>query len=419
MGENFFSSAAIEARHRQGPLGAHLDFFISWMLEHGYSHRTILSNIECVTKFGKYLEQRGLFSINQLKGEEGQRLLGAYRQYCKSRRHWDTNSGIRLYMRILEDSGVLSNLISRSSSWSCHTEQYVDFLISQRGLSERTIYRHVYWTEKFLCFLGYQKRTPSLPTFDIADVDKFIEQEGSRLQRSTQQSLAGVLRSFLRFLYQSEKLNTDLSCLITSPRLYKLASLPSALNQDEVQEIIDSVDRSTRVGLQHYGILLLLTTYGLRAGEVAKLKLEDIDWRKETIHISQGKTGQDLWLPLTPKVGKAIIQYLKQARPRSKYRELFLLTKAPWTPLTRQNIGYVVNRHIQLAGLSPPRRGSHLLRHSFATNLIRRGARLKEIGDILGHRDPNSTYRYTKTAVENLREVALEVPEEVKTWKNN
>ena len=151
MGENFFSSPAIEARHRNGPLGAHLDFFISWMQEHGYSHRTILSNIESVTKFGEYLEQRDFSSIKQLEGEEGQILLGTYRQYCKANRHWDTNSGIRLYIRVLEDSGVLINSTSRSSSLSCHTEQYVDFLSNQRGLSEISIHRHIYWTEKFLC----------------------------------------------------------------------------------------------------------------------------------------------------------------------------------------------------------------------------------------------------------------------------
>lgn len=417
MRENFFSSPAMEARHCKGPLGAHMNAFIRWMQRHGYSHRTVLTNIECVTKFGKYFEQKGFSSIKKLEGEEGQRLLGAYRQYCKTKRHWDKNSGIRLYIGVLEDCGVLRNPKARNSSLFCHTEQYVNFLIRQRGLSEKTIYRHIYWAEKFLCFLGCQLETSSLPIFNIVDVDKFIEKEGVRLQRSTQHSLAGVLRSFLRFLYLSCKLNIDLSCLVTSPRLYKFASLPSVLDPGEVQKILDSVDRSKKAGLQQYGILILLTTYGLRAGEVANLKLEDIDWRNETIHIAPGKTGQDLWLPLTYQVGKAIVQYLKRARPTSKYREIFLLTKAPWTPIKRQNIGYVVNKHIQLAGLSPPRRGPHLLRHSFATNLIRRGVRLKEIGDLLGHRNPESTYLYTKTAVENLRDVALEVPGEVKIWK--
>ena len=172
-----------------------------------------------------------------------------------------------------------------------------------------------------------------------------------------------------------------------------------------------SVDLSTKAGPQHYAILQLLTTYGLRAGEIAQLRLDNIDWRKETIHIAPGKTGKDLWLPLTAGVGKAILRYLKDRRPPSKYREIFLLTCAPWTPLKSGNIGYVVNRHIKLAGLNLPRGGPHLLRHSFATRLVRAGASLKEIGDLLGHRDPESTHTYTKTATERLREVALEMPE--------
>lgn len=183
------------------------------------------------------------------------------------------------------------------------------------------------------------------------------------------------------------------------------------LTWSEVQKILDSVDRSVKTGLQHYAVLILLATYGLRAGEVTHLKLEDINWREDTIHIPSRKMGKDLWLPLTPQVGKAILEYLKHGRPPSKYHNVFLLTRAPWTPLDRNNIAYVVNRHIQLAGLKPPRHGAHLLRHSFATHLIRAGVPLKHIGDMLGHRNPESTHIYTKTATEQLRQVALEVPE--------
>jgi len=190
-----------------------------------------------------------------------------------------------------------------------------------------------------------------------------------------------------------------------------MESLPRVLNWDEVKKILHSVDLSLKIGLQHYAILILLTTYGLRAGEVAQIKLDDINWRKETIHISQKKSGRDLWLPLTPQVGKAILNYLKRGRPPSKHREIFLLTCAPWNPLTSSNIAYVVRRHIKLAELDAPHRGPHIIRHSFATHLIREGVPLKEIGDMLGHRSPESTHIYTKTATENLREVALEVPE--------
>ena len=317
----------------------------------------------------------------------------------------------------LEEAGVLRNSDSSNSSLFYETQRYIDFLESQRGLCEGSIGNHTRWAEKFLEFLGCQKGISSLPTFEISDVDRFVEQEAVLLRRASQQTLTRVLRSFLRFLYQSGKLTSDLSYLVTNPRHYKLETLPRVLDWDEVQKVLGSVDRSTKTGRQHYAILALLTAYGLRAGEVARLKLEDIDWRKETIYIAPGKTGQDLRLPLIPQVGKAILAYLKRGRPSSKYREIFLLTKAPWTPFDRHNISYVVDRHIQLAGLSPSRRGSHLLRHSFATNLIRKGVRLKEIGDILGHRNSESTHLYTKTAVENLREVALEVPEEVKSWE--
>lgn len=187
--------------------------------------------------------------------------------------------------------------------------------------------------------------------------------------------------------------------------------MPRVLDWDEVQKIVNSVHRSTRNGPQYYAILVLLTTYGLRAGEVAQLKLEDIDWRRKAIHIVPRKSGKDLYLPLTHGVAQAILDYLRHRRFPSKYRQVFLLTRAPWRSLTRQNIAYVVNRHIELAGLESPRGGSHLLRHSFATHLIRKGASLKQIGDLLGHRTLESTHIYTKTATEHLREVALEVPE--------
>jgi len=202
-----------------------------------------------------------------------------------------------------------------------------------------------------------------------------------------------------------------LSYFITSPRCYKLESLPRLLSWDDVGRLLRSVDLSTGPGIRACAILTLLTSYGLRSGEVARLKLEDIDWRRETIHIARRKTGRDLWLPLIPQAAEAVIRYLKSGRPSSKYREIFLIARAPWTPIKSQNIGQVVRRQIQLAGLTPSSQGAHIIRHSFATHLHRKGASLKEVGDILGHKAPQSTRVYTKTATDHLRDVALEVPE--------
>lgn len=411
MHNKFFRYHAIEAKHRGGLLGAYFDCFLARMQKHGYSKRTMRSYTQCVIQFGKYLHRRGIRSIDQLEGVVGQKLLVAYQHYRKDRGYWNGNSALRFYIRTLEEDGVLKSSAPRNSSLFHESKEYLNFLKDQRGFSEGTIQGHIYWVEKFLEFLKCQRDTSCLPSFGIADVDRFIEREAIRLQRTTKRLPIGHLRSFLRFLHQSEKITTDLSCLITPARCYKLESLPHVLNWGEVQKILDSVDLSMKTGLRDYAILVLLSTYGLRAGEVAQLKLEDIDWRKETIHITPRKMGKDLWLPLTPQVGKAILEYLKRGRPPSRYRKIFFLTRAPWTPVNKQNISYVVNRHIQLAGLNPPRHGAHLLRHSFATRLIRGGASLKEIGDMLGHQSPESTHIYTKTATEQLREVALEIPE--------
>lgn len=410
MTSKIFPTAAVEAKHRNGLLGTYFDCFISWMERHGYSRHSMRFNTQCATHFGRYLEQRGIWSIHQLGEASGKELLAAYRDYLKGYKHWRRDAGLKLYIQALEEAGVIAPKPSKDASLFHETRQYIIFLKNQKGLSERTIQYHIYWTQKFLHFIGYQENASSLPAFGIADVDRFIEDRAFQ-KPVTQGHLTGVLRSFLRFLHQSGRLSNDLASLIIRPRRYRLGTLPRALDWEQVQQILDSVDRSTGSGPQHYAILVLLAIYGLRAGEVANLKLEDIDWKKETIHIASRKAGKDLWLPLVPHGGKAVLDYLKHGRPGSKDRHIFLLTRAPWTPLNSHNVASVVNRHIELSGLDLPKHGPHLLRHSFATHLIRKGLPLKQIGDMLGHRDPDSTHIYTKTAVEQLREVALDAPE--------
>lgn len=419
MHNRIFLDPVAEAQHRRGLLGAHFDCFVTWMQERGYSLRIMQDYVRFVTHFGKYLKRRGIHDIHRLEGVEGHKLVVIYRRYWENKGHNDKNLffAISLYIRVLEETGILRNSPPRDSSLFHETEQYVTFLKDQKGLSTSTIYYHRYWVDKFLRFLGCKNTASTLPSFGITHVDRFIEQESVRLKRNTQHKLIVALRSFFRFLYQSEKLTTDLSCLITVPRRYRLESLPRVLSWDKIQKVLDSVDCSTGMDLRDYAILILLSSYGLRAGEVVRLRFEDVDWRKEIIHIVPGKTGKDLYLPLLPTVGKAILEYLKRGRPPSKYREFFLSEHAPKSPLSAANITRVVNQYIKLAGLSLPRQGAHLIRHSFATHLNRSGVPFKQISDLLGHRDPESTHLYTKTATEKLREVALEVPEEVKRWK--
>jgi site-specific recombinase XerD len=406
-----FPNAEIEAKHRNGLFGVHLDCFLNWMEEHGYSRKTMRSYACQVARLGRYLKKRGIRSIHELEEEPGQKLLISYQRYWKARGCYHRNFGPRLYFRALEDAGVFRASPPKNSHLFHETRLYAAFLENQKGLSESTVLRHIRYTEKFLEFIGCQKDVRTIPGFGIAELDNFIKQEGIRLGRTSQQLVAATLRSFVSFLYQSGKIGTDLSYFITSPRCYKLESLPRPLSWDDVGRLLRSVDLSTGSGVRACAILTLLISYGLRSGEVAHLRLEDIDWRRETIHIARQKTGRDLWLPLIPQAAEALIRYLKRGRPSSKYREVFLLARAPWTPINSQNIGQVVRRQIHLAGLTPSSQGAHIIRHSFATHLHRKGASLKEVGDMLGHRTPQSTHVYTKTATDHLRDVALEVPE--------
>ena len=411
MHNKIFLDPDSEAKHRSGLLGAYFDCFVGWMQEHGYSWGGMRFHIQCVTHFGTYLEKRGIGSIHELEGIRGQKLLDEYEHYWKNKGYHQRNRGLQHYRQALEKAGVLKAQQANFFLQFRQIKQYVEFLKNTRGLHNGTIRRHIFWVQRLLEFLGAKKKGGSLPAFGIADIDKFIEQKELRLKRPTQAEIASVFRCFLRFLYLSGKLASDLSVFITRPRRYKLESLPRVLNWDEIQKILKTVNRSTKMGSRNYAILFLLATYGLRAGEVAGLKLEHIDWKKEVIHITPRKAGKALWLPLIPQAGKAILKYLKHGRPRSKYREVFLRARAPRTLITSSCITCIVRRHIELAGLDPPQRGPHLIRHSFATRLIQRGASLKQIGDLLGHRDPESTHIYTKTATEHLREVALESPE--------
>ncbi len=318
MCQNIFPNPEIETKHRKGLFGIHLDCFLNWMEKHGYSRKTTRSYACQVARLGRYLKEKGICSISELEEEPGQKLLISYQRYWKARGCYHRNFGSRLYFLALEEAGIFRASPPKDSHLFHEIRLYVTFLENQKGLSESTIRRHTRCIEKFLEFLGCQKDAcTTIPGFGIAELDNFIKQEGIRQRRASQQLVAGALRSFVRFLYQSGKIGTDLSHLITSPRCYKLESLPRLLSWDDVERILQSVDLSTGSGTRVYAILTLLTTYGLRAGEVARLKLEDVDWRREIIHIARQKTGRDLWLPLIPQVAEAIIGHLKRGRPSS------------------------------------------------------------------------------------------------------
>ncbi|WP_244086283.1 site-specific integrase, partial [Desulforhabdus sp. TSK] len=191
-----------------------------------------------------------------------------------------------------------------------------------------------------------------------------------------------------------------------------LERLPRHLPWETVKQLLASIDRTNPYGLRDYTMLFLVATYGLRTCEVVSLTLDDIDWRAETVRVPQRKTAQQLILPLTDAAGDLLVQYLKESRPNLPYRQLFLRARAPSGTLKPTAVTEAFQLRVRLSGLDIPYQGPHCLRHSYATHLLRQGASVKAIGDLLGHRDAESTCVYLRLATEELRTVALPVPEE-------
>jgi site-specific recombinase XerD len=218
--------------------------------------------------------------------------------------------------------------------------------------------------------------------------------------------MVGALRSFLRYLRLRGDIALDLAEVVPSVPDWRLAHLPKSIAPDEVERLLRAVDRSHPTGQRDYAVLLLLARLGLRAGEVVAMTLEDIDWEGGELLI-HSKGGQQDRLPLLQDVGQALASYLREARPRCATRRVFVTMKAPRRGFAGPGAVCTIVRHaLQLADLHPPRKGAHLLRHSLATGMLRRGASLAEIGEILRHRLPNTTQIYAKVDLDALRAIA-------------
>jgi site-specific recombinase XerD len=220
------------------------------------------------------------------------------------------------------------------------------------------------------------------------------------------------LRSFLRFLCLRGVHPEDLSAHVPKVRMAKNARVPAVWSREEVAALLAAVDRGSPKGKRDYAILLLAGRLGLRAGDIRRLRLENLLWREGRIELIQAKTGVALVLPLTEEVGDALIDYLRHGRPVTAHREVFLRLKAPVEPFgSNDNLHHIITFYRQRAGITlPPQGGTglHSLRHTVATWLLEAGTPLETIAGILGHQSLESTQLYTKVDLEALRQAALD-----------
>lgn len=287
---------------------------------------------------------------------------------------------------------------------------YAAHLRQHRGNPEVTIRKkldHVGKLFKHLSRSGRSWRRLSLP-----DIDAFLIECASHYARSTTADIASTVRSFARFLLASGRIRADLADGVISPVQPKFARLRRALPWEDVQRLLRAVDTSTACGLRDHALLLMMSTYGLGAGEVIGLQLQDIDWSAGRLQMSRPKTGVNFVLPLLPPVAKVLARYLRHGRPpHTPTRHVFIQMKVPFGALTASSaVRHVLIKHAKVAGIQAPCLGSHVLRHSNAALQLDVGTKARVLSDLLGHRDPDSVSAYVRIATQSLREVSLPVP---------
>ncbi|WP_442580315.1 tyrosine-type recombinase/integrase [Mesorhizobium sp. ASY16-5R] len=280
------------------------------------------------------------------------------------------------------------------------------WLREERGLSTATIQDYCAAANHFLAWLA-GKGVP-LNAVRMTDIDDVIAAEHRRgvWKRRTIHDYAQRLRAFFLFAEASGWCRAGLAAGIMAPQFMSDETVPKGITRDDALRLLASVRGDRPVDKRDRAILMLFVTYGLRAGEVAGLRLDDLDWENEVIRVRCSKPGRTHIWPLSHEVGHAILRYIREARPSGFGRSLFFTAHAPIQPVGRKTLGKIARDRLAGIGIVTGRRGTHALRHTAAQHLLDQGMSMKVIGDFLGHRDPSSTAIYAKVNIAALREVA-------------
>jgi site-specific recombinase XerD len=308
-------------------------------------------------------------------------------------------------LRWLQFLGRLQPPATAPRPYTEQIAQFTDYQLRERGLSPNTVERHSRALHRFLSQLeqaGRQLQTLSITQVDELLATKIGEEKWARRYISTWVS---TVRPFLRFAEGRGWCRPGLADAMMAPRIFRHESLPVGPSWEDVKRLLAAAEGGRPVDIRDRAVLMMLAVYGLRAGEVAALSLSDFDWEQEVLTVRYGKSRRPRVYPLCRPVGDAVLRYLREVRPRSDRREVFLTVRAPFRPLAFA-LGAMVQRRLRALGLTLPRYGPHALRHACATHLLSQGLSLKEIGDHLGHRSPEATSIYAKVDLSALRAVA-------------
>ena len=393
-------------------LGSLMDAYAVWLIEQQYTRSVSQRHLNMAARVCKFLKSRGIHCVEDVSESD---LQDCYQSF---RRKFPRVGRVRVLMRFLVERAVMKpSPAPEPGPKEILLNKFLGHLREERGCASSTVRGQGSVISEFLDLLKYEERHNRLTSLSITDIEDFIQHMAKRMGRVSLQKVTSILRKFLRFLVVEEVIPPGLENQVDAPRIYRQEKLPRSLPWSTVRAFLQSINRNTAVGKRDYAMFSLIATYGLRACDVANLKLEDIKWRAKCVRIHQTKTGSPLELPLIDEVGSVLYNYLKGVKRYGNYRHVFLRLRAPGGMLKTNAISRTFVKWSQKSGLDIPYEGPHCLRHSIALHMCRQNISLKTIGDILGHITPESTAGYIRLKTEDLREVALNVPVPVEVQK--
>jgi integrase/recombinase XerD len=388
----------------------------AWRADRCFSASTAVQYMEWINRFRRYCDELGLEEGNELTREGVIRFQTWYARVrgLKIDSVCGGMAPLRSLHRVYEVLGIAV------PAWCLPSEppapvnpllrDYAEHLRCHRGNPESSIVKKIDHAGKLLGEL--QRRGKTCHRLSLPDIDAFLIACSGRYARTTTADIASSVRSFARFLLFSGRIHADLADAVISPVQPRFAQPRRAWPWEDVQRLLRSVDATSALGMRDLALLLLMATYGLGAGEVIRLQLEDIDWKAGTLKVTRPKTGVHFILPLLPPIAEALARYLRRGRPpQTPTRHLFVNMRVPFEALAESStVRYILVKHAKVAGIQARCMGTHVLRHSNAARQLDVGTKTRVLSDLLGHRDSGSVSAYLRIATQSLREVSLPVP---------
>lgn len=376
-----------------GPLTRYVEGFAAELRARGYSELSLVNQLRLMSDLSRWLQSKRIV-VAKIDGAAVDRFVSRRR---RTYTHFTTKRALGPLLAHLQAAGAMAAIAVVEQAKTGLLWEYEQYIVEERGVTPAVRHRYLAVADEFL----HGRKVSSLTARDVT------RHVSAHAGISWFEGWLSALRSVLRFLFMTSKTQTDLVFAVPSAPGWTQTSLPQALEPDELAAVLASRDRRTITGCRDYAVLILLSRLGLRACEVAAMQMEDIDWRSGEIEI-RGKGRSLARLPLPTDVGEVVVAWLRRGRRSKTTRSVFVGVRAPYGPLTSQAIVGIASTALRAAGID--RGGAHRLRHTAATQMLRRGASMTEIAQVLRHRHLNTTAIYAKVDSASLRTIAKPWP---------